>query len=65
MLEWVPGKPMTRDNLASMKVDSICSQPFPAVFGFKPSAMDVVVPEYLAPATARARYQQFRNGAGR
>jgi len=65
MLEWVPGKPMTRDNLASMKVDNICSQPFPAVFGFKPSAMEVVVPEYLAPATARARYQQFRNGAGR
>ena len=65
MLEWVPGKPMTRDNLASMKVDNICSQPFPAIFGFKPSPIEVVVPEYLAPATARARYSQFRHGAGR
>jgi NADH dehydrogenase len=65
MLEWVPGKPMTRDNLASMKVDNICSQPFPAFFGFKPSPLEVVVPEYLAPATARARYARFRHDAGR
>ena len=64
-LEFLPGKMMTRDNLASLSVDNICSQPFPAVFGFKPSAMEVVVPEYLAPATARARYPQFRHGAGR
>lgn len=64
-LELVPGKPMTRDNLASMSVDNICSQPFPAIFGFKPSPLEAVVPDYLAPTTSRARYARFRHDAGR
>jgi NADH dehydrogenase len=65
VLEWVPGKPMTRDNLASMTVDNICSRPFPTVFGFKPSPLEAVVPQYLAPASSRARYPQFRKRADR
>lgn len=65
-LEVLPGKLMTRDNLRSMSVDNVASQPFPAEFGFAPAPMESVVPAYLAGATgARARYQRFRNVAGR
>ena len=64
-LEFLPGKKMTRDNLASMKADNICSQPFPAIFGFKPSPLEAVVPSYMAPSTSRARYSRFRHDAGR
>jgi uncharacterized protein YbjT (DUF2867 family) len=65
VLEFLPGKLMTRDNVRSMSVDNVCSQPFPAVFGFEPAAMEAVVPEYLAATTTRARYAAYRNHAGR
>jgi NADH dehydrogenase len=62
--EHLPGKLLTRDNLRSMTVDNVCTGPFPAVFGFTPSAMEAVVPEYLS-GHLRARYDQFRHNAGR
>jgi len=61
--EHLPGKLLTRDNLRSMTVDNVCDGPFPAVFGFVPSAIEAVVPEYLA--QTRPRYDQFRHHAGR
>ena len=64
-LEMLPGKLMTRDNLASMGVDNVCAAPFPADFGFKPAPLEAVVPEYLAASAARARYSRYRNLAGR
>ena len=65
VLEHLPGKLMTRDNLASMRVDNVCSTDFPEVFGFRPSPLEVVVPEYLAGTTSRARYSRYRHYAGR
>ena len=65
VLEHLPGKLLTRDNLRSLEVDGTCSQPFPAIFGFKPSPLEVVVPEYLVGSSARARYARYRQGAGR
>jgi uncharacterized protein YbjT (DUF2867 family) len=65
MLGLLPGKPMTRDNLASMSVDNVCSQPFPALFAFKPAPMEAVVPAYMAAGSSRARYPGYRHGAGR
>jgi NADH dehydrogenase len=65
MLEKMPIKLMTRDNLASMEVDSVANGEFPAVFGFKPTALEAVVPEYLANDTPRAAYDRFRGLAGR
>jgi NADH dehydrogenase len=56
---------MTRDNLASMKVDSVCACPFPEAFGFAPSAMEAIVPEYMASAGLRGRYARYRAGTGR
>lgn len=65
VLERLPGPVMTRDNLASMKVDSVCGCPFPAVFGFEPSAMEAIVPEYLAAGGPLDRYAGYRRGGGR
>jgi uncharacterized protein YbjT (DUF2867 family) len=65
VLEHLPGKLLTRDNLRSLEVDATCSQPFPAIFGFKPSPLEAVVPEYLAGSAARARYGRYRSNAQR
>jgi len=63
--EHLPGKLITRDNLRSMTVDNVCQGPFPTVFGFAPSAIEAVVPDYLAAGHLRARYDQYRHNAGR
>ena len=64
-LEHLPGKLMTRDNLASMSVDNTCGDAFPALFGFDPSPLEAVAPLYLAGANTRGRYQRYRDVAGR
>lgn len=65
VLEHLPGPVMTRDNLASMKVDSVCGCPFPEVLGFSPASMEAIVPEYLTPAGPRDRYADHRRRVGR
>jgi NADH dehydrogenase len=65
VLERLPGKLLTRDNLASMQKDSVCDCPFPAVFGFAPTALEAVAPDYLAPLAARSPYDEFRARSGR
>jgi len=65
VMEWLPGPIMTRDNYYSMKKDSICDCPFPAVFGFQPSAIEAIVPQYLGRQAPRARYDDLRVRAGR
>lgn len=64
-MEWLPVKLMTRDNYYSMKADSVCQCDFPAVFRFKPTPMEAVVPLYLADNSPRARYRWFRYKARR
>ena len=65
VLEHLPGKLMTRDNLASMSVDNTCADAFPALFGFEPSPLEAVAPAYLTNANTRERYQRYRHVAGR
>lgn len=65
VLERLPGKVMTRDNLLSLTKDNVCACEFPALFGFKPSPLEAVVPEYLVHTTARGRYARYRHYAGR
>lgn len=62
-LECLPGKLMSRDNLASMQVDNVSDAPFP--FGIRPAALAAVARGWLAAATPRARYSGFRSRAGR
>ncbi|MEP7180925.1 MAG: complex I NDUFA9 subunit family protein [Betaproteobacteria bacterium] len=64
-LEMLPGKLMSRDNLASMEVDSVCGCEFPALFGVTPTALEAVAPEYLSPAAAKSRYDGYRTQGGR
>ena len=65
MLELLPIKLMTRDNIRSMQVDSITAQPIATELAVTPTALDVVVPEYLLNTSPRAAYDAFRSAAGR
>jgi uncharacterized protein YbjT (DUF2867 family) len=59
-------KILSRDNVKSMQVDSVCGCDFPAVFGFQPADMESIVPQYLDGATTpHGRYPLFRYRAGR
>lgn len=65
MLECLPGPLMSRDNVLSMQKDSVCGCDFPAIFGFAPTALEAVAPEYLSPAAVKSRFDQFRAHSGR
>jgi len=65
VLEHLPGKLMTRDNVRSMQVDNVCDGPFSDVFPFVPTRLEAVVPTYLAGVTPRTRYNWFRFRARR
>jgi uncharacterized protein YbjT (DUF2867 family) len=65
VLEHLPGKLMTRDNIYSMRIDNTCTGSFPEVFGFAPTPLEAVVPTYLAGVTPRTRYYWFRYRARR
>jgi len=63
-MEYKPGeKLMSRDNVNSMKVDSVCGTPFP--FSLQPTSLESVAPVYLRGAFPRSRYSWFRYKAGR
>ncbi len=62
-MELLPVRLMTRDNLRSMDVDSVCDCVFP--FGIQPQALEALAPAWLAEDTPRARYDQLRSRAGR
>lgn len=47
-LEWLPGKPFSLDNYHSLQRDSICGGTDFATFGIIPTALEAVVPGYLA-----------------
>lgn len=64
-MEKLPVKLMTRDNFHSMQVDSVCQTAIAPELGIKPTAIEAIVPEYLANDTPRAAYNRFRGMAGR
>jgi nucleoside-diphosphate-sugar epimerase len=49
ILQMAPGKPFSVDNYLSLKVDSVCHQGFPNVFGIKPTEMEEIAPTYIGP----------------
>jgi uncharacterized protein YbjT (DUF2867 family) len=63
LMEWLPGRLMSRDNVLSMSQDSVSSAPFP--FGILPAAMESVAPVYLKGIYPRSRYSLLRYHAGR
>ncbi|MDP1534280.1 MAG: complex I NDUFA9 subunit family protein [Rubrivivax sp.] len=68
LLEWLPGAPlMSRDNLDSMRVDSVASGRMPGLdaLGIQASALAAVAPGYLGAAQGCSRYGHWRALAGR
>jgi NADH dehydrogenase len=65
VLEHLPGKLMSRDNLASMSKDNVCGCPFPDVFGFAPTPLEAVAPGWLAPEARRDHHGAHRTRVGR
>lgn len=64
VLEMLPGKLMTRDNLDSMEVDSVC-EGCALPFGREPIPLESVAPVYLAGDTPRAHFVPIRMKARR
>lgn len=51
--EFLPGKPFSLDNFASLAVAGLCRENGFASFGIEPQPMNVIVPSYLAPNRAQ------------
>jgi NADH dehydrogenase len=64
-MEFLPVKLMSRDNVRSMRVDSVTLQTLPSELGVSLMPLEAVVPEYLTNATPRGAYDGFRSAAGR
>ena len=63
IMEWLPGRLMSRDNVLSMSADSVSAAPFP--FGIQPAALEAVAPGWLQGDSACRRYNLLRGHAGR
>lgn len=65
MMELLPVKLMSRDNIRSMEVESVSDQSFPAIFNLVPTSLETVIPQYLVDQTPRGAYDRFRQSAAR
>ena len=65
IMEQLPGKPFSRDNFLSTRVNSLCKSPFPAVFDIKPTSIEAIVPGYLGKREMNTRFGALRKKAGR
>ena len=64
-MEFVPGKPLSRDNLRSLSVASVCEGINGLVtLGIRPTPLDEIAPAYLADGGLRGRYERYRVEAG-
>ena len=66
LLEFVPGKPLSRDNLRSLRRNSICSElPGLQDLGIKATTMNEIIPSYLLNRKYKDRFAHYRNNSGR
>ena len=65
MMEWLPIKLMTRDNVRSMEVDNVTKSTINPVLGIKPTPLEAIVGEYLLNENSRSIYDKYRSAAGR
>ena len=64
-LEHLPGKLMSRDNVASMKVDNVLHGPIAPELQLTPRALEDVIPGYLLPRSPQQQFDFFRSTARR
>lgn len=65
ILEWLPGKPFSRDNYGSLQVDSVCDGgPGLISLGIDPTPLEAIVPGYLGGLNRNRRYARLRRAAG-
>ncbi|MGH8565419.1 MAG: complex I NDUFA9 subunit family protein [Gammaproteobacteria bacterium] len=66
VLERVPGKPLSLDNYRSLQIDSVCGAENGLLcLGITPTAVESVVPGYLAERGQRGLYRKLRGLARR
>jgi len=63
VMEILPGKLMSRDNIRSMRLANVSDAKFP--FGIQPTPLEAIAPAYLKGIYARSRFAAFRYRAGR
>lgn len=61
MMELIPGKPFSRDNYNSMKIDSVCENSD----SLQPTSVSKIVPTYLGKMNRQSRLQHYREMARR
>jgi NADH dehydrogenase len=63
--EWLPGKPISRDNFRSLKLDSVGTNDGLAALGIVATPMDVVMPALLGGDSWQRRLDRYREAHGR
>lgn len=65
LMEWLPVKLMTRDNIKSMELDSVASAPMADEIKMTLTPLEAIMPSYIINKTQRGAYNRFRAAAGR
>ena len=63
LMEFMPVKLLTRDNVRSMSVDNVCACGWPGELAFQPTSLEAILPRYIA--RRNRDYDAFRMRARR
>jgi NADH dehydrogenase len=64
LMGMLPGKPFTRDNYRSLKIDSVCKQRGFATLGIQPAHMEAVISGYLGQHSFQHQLDTHRRSMG-
>lgn len=65
LMEFVPGRPFSTDNLLSLSVDSVSDDNALPRLGIDPTSVESVVPRYVGNRSRSGIYSTLRSAAGR
>lgn len=64
VMDFVPGKPFSSDNYASLQTDNICQHNALPQLGIQPKSINAVVPAYLKGSPHQRRLARWRAASG-